>query len=634
MRTRSLYAQLASGVPARPRIGVGWVAAIVLACLAASILTFSPAVGSNGTTIWPSSTVPGLAVDPDTHSVELGTRFHSHVAGSVTAVRFYRTTANPGPHEGSLWTGDGHLLAHTQFDDSAATGWLVAVLDTPVRLSPGVDYVVSYHSPAGRYSATVGAFADGRTVTNGPLTATAGVYSYSDGFPRREWMSASYLADVVFQAAPSTDPTPRSTSTFTKPPTAPPSPSQTATSTSMPTSGGPTTTSSPTTLESLPRIPWDGGPAYYQRFHSAASNGWTDPSFFPIGVWWSTFSSDEEVRWDKAHGINTYIVTNPDTPNSAAILERNGMSYIGGPVRDMTRSSKAWVGDFLDDEVDGRYSVTDGLAYLRSIAAGLPDHNKIRYANYTGMVISWLSAEAAKSYVNDFTDAVSLDNYIYTSPFCDWAEYQGDLWLVPMPRATCRTSSSYGKTVDALRQRDAADGSLQPIWNFVEAVYGPGDPSYAARLSPGQLKGAAMNSIIHEARGLVWFPQSFSGECGSGNAIRSAEVNPAYACAAHVATVGDVNNLVSSLAPVLNTQSYRWVFGPGLETMLKMRDGYAYIFAMSDGTTGDRIFTLPPGVAGDVEVIGEARTVGAKTGHFTDNFPAEYVYHVYKVKLG
>jgi hypothetical protein len=68
--------------------------------------------------------------------------------------------------------------------------------------------------------------------------------------------------------------------------------------------------------------------------------------------------------------------------------------------------------------------------------------------------------------------------------------------------------------------------------------------------------------------------------------------------------------------------------------MLKTYDGSAYIFAMTDGTTGSRTFTLPQGVAGrSVEVIGENRTIPVTGGGFSDSFASEYTYHVYRISL-
>jgi hypothetical protein len=95
-----------------------------------------------------------------------------------------------------------------------------------------------------------------------------------------------------------------------------------------------------------------------------------------------------------------------------------------------------------------------------------------------------------------------------------------------------------------------------------------------------------------------------------------------------------INAKVKSLAAVLNTQSYVWSFGAGLDTALKALDGYAYIFAMPAGSTGSKTFTLPSGVTGtQVEVVGENRTIAVSSGKFSDTFPNEYTHHVYKIKI-
>lgn len=121
-----------------------------------------------------------------------------------------------------------------------------------------------------------------------------------------------------------------------------------------------------------------------------------------------------------------------------------------------------------------------------------------------------------------------------------------------------------------------------------------------------------------------------------------------------------INAKVQSLAPVLNTQSYynttytvngytyyRFTFNNGTDTMLKTYNGYAYIFAglgmkannasATSGTvdaTGTKTFTLPAGVTGtSVEVVGESRNISVSGGQFSDSFPQEYSYHVYKIAL-
>ena len=54
---------------------------------------------------------PATIDSGDAHAVELGVKFSSDVAGTVTGIRFYKAAANTGTHIGSLWTAAGALLA-------------------------------------------------------------------------------------------------------------------------------------------------------------------------------------------------------------------------------------------------------------------------------------------------------------------------------------------------------------------------------------------------------------------------------------------------------------------------------------------------------------------------------------------
>ena len=112
----------------------------------------------------------------------------------------------------------------------------------------------------------------------------------------------------------------------------------------------------------LPRVPWEGGPEYWSQFADAVD--WTDPSFFPIVIWFNGISDDGEVRWDKAHGINTYAGMWEGT--DFTLFPRNDVYWIGEGLNEtFDADSPHWPGVFLDDEVDGRYSPAEGLALLR-----------------------------------------------------------------------------------------------------------------------------------------------------------------------------------------------------------------------------------------------------------------------------
>lgn len=382
----------------------------------------------------------------------------------------------------------------------------------------------------------------------------------------------------------------------------------------------------------LPTVAWEGGPEYWAKFPNASD--WTDPSFLPIGIWFNGISTDEEVQWDKDHGINLYVGMWEGT--DFGLWERNDVYWVGGKLNNTFKeSSKKWPGIFLDDEVDGRFTPAQGLKLLQGMRDAASSSGKFTYANFTQMTIdqdNGISQSAQQDYVN-LPDVVSLDQYWYTIPFCDWTPYRGEQYIYPIAESACRTASSYGKATNGLTFRDASDGTLHPRWMFVENLNGSGD-TYVRNIAPDQVKGAAMNSIINEARGLMWFNQSLTGPCQTSKALRDAQILGTEFCGYdQIQAMGEVNNLIRSLAPVINTQSYQWTFGNGLDTMLKIYDGYAYIFAMTDGTTGNRTLDLPPGITGKTaEIIGENRTITNTNNQLTDNFASESTYHIYKIE--
>jgi len=581
------------------------------------------------------SPTPAVTAASDETSVEVGVRFTSSSDGWVTGIRFYKGTGNTGLHVGTLWDEDGSPLSQVTFTDESSRGWQEASFAEPVSIRQGHSYVASYLAPNGRYAADEGALADPHT--NGALSVPAGggVFRYgSGGFPTTTFGDSNYYVDVLFRAG-----APGETVRDAAERSARPSSPDTADSTPAPDELAPVTVppnDSGTGLN-LPRIPWEGGPAYWTQFSKSDAAGWDDPAFFPIVSWFGNFSTDEEVEYDKSLGINTYSGMWEGTPYT--LFADNEVFWIGGKLNStFSADSDQWVGQFLDDEVDGRFTPTEGQKHLQELVDALPDDGRFRYANFTQMVVARdLPEAAARQYVNGYTDVVSVDMYWYSIPFCDLSPYR-DVYLKPVAQATCRTSSSYGATMDALRSQDAADGDLQPLWQWVENLNGgPPDAAPKAYLTPGQLKGAVMNSIINEARGIAYFNQSLSGSCQTSNVFRQSQITPGFCGNAQVAAVKSVNAQIHSLAPVINTQSYDYTFGAGLDTMVKTYAGSAYIFAMVDGSAGPgkRTFTLPPGVDRDsVEVLGENRSLAVDgKGRFTDVFAEEYSYHIYRVPL-
>ena len=144
--------------------------------------------------------------DPD--SVELGVKFQASTTGAITGIRFYKGPQNAGTHVADLWSAAGTLLASATFTNETASGWQQVNLSTPVIVTAGTTYVVSYHTD-GNYSADPNYFATAHT--NGDLTALAsgtsggdGVYAYGTGqiFPTDTYNASNYWVDVVFDGSP------------------------------------------------------------------------------------------------------------------------------------------------------------------------------------------------------------------------------------------------------------------------------------------------------------------------------------------------------------------------------------------------------------------------------------------------
>lgn len=575
----------------------------------------------------------------DARAVEVGVRFSSDIDGLVTGVRFYKGASNTGRHTGKLWTDTGEMLAKASFEDETPEGWQTAYWHDPVAIRAGQTYRASYFAPSGGYALEEGGLASPFQSGHLNVPASGGVFTYDpDGFPTEIFKNSNYFVDILFVAD--------TTGKFAKGErTGPPELAQPSSATSTagtPSANQPSPDSSrppwrprPTTLN-LPKVRWEGGSKYWSKFKKADEAGWTDPTFFPIVVWYNGVSSDAEVSYDKSLGINSYIGMWEGTPYS--LFEKNGVYWIGGPLNEtFTSQSKNWVGDFLDDEVDGRFSPAEGFKHLEKIVDKLEGDGRFKYANYTQMIMSNDMVPAdAERYVNDFTDAVSIDMYFYTVPYCSLRPYR-NTYIAPVRKENCRTASSYGKTMQSLRARDAADGDLQALWQFVELVNGgPGEGPFTANITGDQLKGAVMSSVINEARGIVYFNQSFTGPCTGSALFRQSQGSPAFCGNDQVNAAKTVNLQIHELAPVINTRSYRYDFENHTDTMLKAADGSIYLFAMVDGDSqpGRRTFKLPSEVQGrTASVLFEDRSIEIdKSGQFTDTFESEYSYHIYEIK--
>jgi len=164
--------------------------------------------------IWTPSATPANPAVTDGQPIEVGVKFRSDVNGFVTALRFYKGTANIGSHVGHLWSGTGALLAEATFTNESGAGWQEIALTPPVAITANTTYVASYHADSG-FFAFDGGFFSAAGVDSPPLHALAagvdganGVFLYgASGFPPAGSVN-NYWVDVVFQTDLGPDTTP------------------------------------------------------------------------------------------------------------------------------------------------------------------------------------------------------------------------------------------------------------------------------------------------------------------------------------------------------------------------------------------------------------------------------------------
>ena len=134
--------------------------------------------------------------------------------------------------------------------------------------------------------------------------------------------------------------------------------------------------------------------------------------------------------------------------------------------------------------------------------------------------------------MNDYQDATSVDIYFATdTDYAMWSDGLVAVHVMPAPAgvvARCRDAQSYGKAIDGLRVRDAADGKLQPLAAFVE--------NGAIRESAPMITGGEDEGGSHvdadPRRRLRDLVQQLVGlACPSNNMIRDAQNGKACAAA-------------------------------------------------------------------------------------------------------
>jgi hypothetical protein len=149
------------------------------------------------------SVTDGTGSDGD---YELGMEFTSTKAGSIDAIRYYKSPMETGTHTGQIWSSTGMLLGSVNFTNETASGWQQQALDTPINIAANTTYVVSVNANS-YFVVTPNGISS--TIANGDLSAVAdgsnGVVNSTPGlFPTLSYNNTNYFRDVVFTPSTTT----------------------------------------------------------------------------------------------------------------------------------------------------------------------------------------------------------------------------------------------------------------------------------------------------------------------------------------------------------------------------------------------------------------------------------------------
>lgn len=376
----------------------------------------------------------------------------------------------------------------------------------------------------------------------------------------------------------------------------------------------------------LPAEPWWGGPTYYAAFPKALASGWSSSGFFPISVFAGRPSHAVELH---AAGINTFMAVEHDGSPISMVTDE-GISVVAQDewTADEIGDDPRVVGWFISDECEssaGACAFDDEQPRVTLQSEWVQarrdlDDGRFLQANFGNGVLGTYWAPTTMGDHIALMDVVSVDKYAYTSQHVQRLLADSPYWP---DDADPGSSAAYGW----LQERMASFDATKPNWVFVETAMPYLEEDDARTIDTAEIGGAVWNALIHGAAGIAYFQHNNNGVCGNYSIIQCG--------AERTAAIRSINAQVTAMAPVLNSPSYSWQFGTGLQTALKVVDDYAYILAMTDGTSGIRSFSLPPSLrdATAVEVVDEGRSIEVDVGAFVDDFDAEYTHHIYRIAL-
>jgi hypothetical protein len=354
---------------------------------------------------------------------------------------------------------------------------------------------------------------------------------------------------------------------------------------------------------------------------------WSDPNFFPIGVW---LQVPENAARYRAAGINTYVgLWDGPKPGQLETLQQAGMFVICGQTSLALerQNQSSIIGWHQLDEPDNarRRGARLGWGHPTPPTEILATYQQWQQADPTRPVFlglgqgvawdGWYGRGTRNNRPEDYPEYVQggdiLSFNIYPVNH-DRPEITGNLWI----------------GADGVKRLCQWAGGTKPVWNCIETTR---IETTGRKPTPTEVRAQVWMSLIHGSRGLIYFVHQFTPTFVEAGLLADAEM---------LAAVTAINREITELAPVLNSPSgtnqvHVRTFNSAapVATMTKQHGPFTYVFAVAmRPLTTEVEFTSANFLnATTVEVIGESRTRSMLQGKFTDTF-APYEVHLYRIE--
>jgi hypothetical protein len=130
---------------------------------------------------------------------EQGVEFTPAVSGKITHIAFWRASTEPiGNHVGRIWTITGIPLASAPFAETSTPGWQYAQLQTPLQVTAGVRYKVTYNINS-VVAKTFDVFTGG-SLNRSPFTVFGSSFCQHAGCFPTTGSTSNMFADILFNS--------------------------------------------------------------------------------------------------------------------------------------------------------------------------------------------------------------------------------------------------------------------------------------------------------------------------------------------------------------------------------------------------------------------------------------------------